>query len=90
MTRNPNTFYTPDCVQCPNCIQKKHRDGGRTINPDGTLSKCDMCLLSCKLDGKSKGYIFEPYEVSRPATCPLITPPSFFTRLVMTFKKLKK
>ena len=66
-----------DCVHCDNCKPKLLEGRGRTRTklPDGQWSEetiCDMYEIICTFDGKSKGYVFSPYEDLKPDICPII------------------
>lgn len=65
-----------ECVHCDYCKPKVLNGKGRTRTqlPNGQCGKetvCDMYEIICTLDGKSKGYVFTPYEDLEPDICPM-------------------
>lgn len=68
-----------ECVHCDKCNPKLLEGAGRTRTqlPNGQWGEetvCDMYDIICILDGKSKGYVFSPYEDLEPEICPIYSP----------------
>lgn len=86
-----NTSFKPDCVHCNNCKPKLLKGHGRTRTrlSNGQWSEetvCDMYEIKCTSDGKSKGYVFTPYETLEPDVCPMYPQKnSLFRKIFQSF-----